>query len=226
MRERPTNFIDYENFRLTKKYKEKYTGFCPVNITKILFLDIDGVLQPGWSQKRFDHINNGDLDKLYPKLFAQTGIDYSRYDIYDVSAVYYDWHKTAKTQLRRILDETNAKIVLSSAWRTKNLYKMKILFNIFNFNDYYIDNTIKTSSKEYDKLRKLPRYKNIYGDRSIQILEYLHKYDHINMYVAVDDLNLSDCLGDHFVYTGNVGYLNEKHADKCIEILTNPKYKR
>jgi hypothetical protein len=33
---------------------------------KVLFLDIDGVLQPGSSQKRFEHIN--EMDKLYKEL--------------------------------------------------------------------------------------------------------------------------------------------------------------
>ena len=76
----------------------------------IIFLDIDGVLQPYSSQKRFE-INRKELKE---KLSKELGIDYSIYNEYDVAAAACDWDKDAVDRIKNIIEKTEAKIVVSS----------------------------------------------------------------------------------------------------------------
>lgn len=47
---------------------------------KVIFLDIDGVLQP-FTQYRFDHIQKGmGSVAVYDELLRKTGVDYHRHD--------------------------------------------------------------------------------------------------------------------------------------------------
>ena len=47
-------------------------GRTPLKKPRIIFLDIDGVLQPNWSQKRFGH----DLEALRENLAERFGAEY------------------------------------------------------------------------------------------------------------------------------------------------------
>jgi len=104
---------------------------------KIVFLDIDGVLQP-FTEHRFDHMEEEKMQAMYDRLEEAHQRDYRKYHNsyykgygkYDVAAVVYDWHSEAVEQLKRILDTTGAKIVLSSAWRNEDMEGMKDLFRI------------------------------------------------------------------------------------------------
>ena len=58
----------------------------------VIFLDIDGVLQPCLSQKRFDH----DLSETREMVARETGNSkYLQLDKYDVGAGSYDWGEKA-----------------------------------------------------------------------------------------------------------------------------------
>ncbi len=71
----------------------KSCGFAyAVCNTIVIFLDIDGVLQPCLSQKSFDH----DLSETREMVARETGNSkYLQLDKYDVGAVYYDWSEKA-----------------------------------------------------------------------------------------------------------------------------------
>jgi hypothetical protein len=186
-------------------------------VEKVLFLDIDGVLQPGSSQKRFEHIN--EMDTLYKELFDKYGVDYSSYFKYDVAAVYYDWDKESLQELRRILDTTGAKIVISSDWRqSKPVSCLQNFFRIYGMADYVVDYTPDFSYEVCKKFRETDEYKDIYECRCIEILEYLKAHPEIKKWAAVDDLPLNRYLKDNAVMTSSYK-LVKADADKCIDIL-------
>ena len=197
---------------------------------KIIFLDIDGVLQPASSQERFEHIcyndfENSDMPELYKHLKYKFNIDYSIYNQYDVAAVFWDWDKSSVDLLKLTLSLTGAKIVLSSDWRRDGFDRMKDFFTIYGLEKYFIDCTA-----EYDKMDKSfiektkakfeeENGKDAYIDeRSIEILEWLSKNPDVKRWVAIDDRKLRG-LGDHFVWT-EYRY-TAGNAEKCIRLLTD-----
>lgn len=118
---------------------------------KALFLDIDGVIQASYDQERFEHVKEFvELSKRLTKEL-DNGYDYYKYGgdpdkdgrlpaaQYDVAAVYYDWRPEIVERLRRILDTTGAKIVLSSDWREKGLHNMRGLLDIHGLGKYLYD---------------------------------------------------------------------------------------
>jgi hypothetical protein len=203
-------------------------GSCPLNVAKIVFLDIDGVLQPCYSQIRFEKIENNEYLDAKNQLSSKFDKDYFWYDKYDLAAVIYDWRHSAVDELKRVLDATNAKIVLSSDWRAKPQTIMMGLFQIHGLDKYYIDNTIyfdiygddsEEIHKKSDKFYANKKYKHIYDERAVEILEYVRKNKHITHYVAIDDRNLSNGLGKNFVSTAADSKLTKDTADECISIL-------
>ena len=197
--------------------------FIANNINKVLFLDIDGVLQPYENRSRFYHMENNDMDNLYAELKKLHNFDYSQYRDNEVAAVYYDWSKNSVFLLKDILIQTNAKIVLSSDWRMCGKEKMHNLFKIHDLHDFYIDDTIDFldfNDEAEDKItnKHLKKLNLKYTSRrTIEILEYLEKHPFIDNYVAIDDKNLLPGLEDHFVNTGD--FLRQKDADLAKKIL-------
>lgn len=75
---------------------------------KVIFLDIDGVIQPTWKQKRFEHLD--EMDEMAKRLDAQIpGYEYYRYVTVEkypgcvftaysrkcsLAAVCFDWDNT------------------------------------------------------------------------------------------------------------------------------------
>ena len=109
----------------------------------IVFLDIDGVLQPHYAESRF-YFTQEDFKGVAKRLFQQTGINYLQYDISDVLAVVYDWNPQAVARLKYILDSTESKIITSTDWKSdKYPNKMRDLLEIQGLGKYwYKDNII------------------------------------------------------------------------------------
>lgn len=196
---------------------------------KIIFLDIDGVLQPYSSKGRFEYERQYGLQTLQEKLTVELSIDYFQYHPYDVGACYCDWDKEAVARIRKICDKTGAKIVISSDWRNIKLpYKMRDFLKIWNMDKYWIadnyhsnkideesDNVMKRV-KEYVEKKAIELNHKYIDNRSIEILYYVFS-NNITNYVAIDDRYLSELPEGHFVYTNNL--INDEQCNKAIELL-------
>ncbi|MDR3252060.1 MAG: hypothetical protein LBT35_00615 [Tannerella sp.] len=181
---------------------------------KVIFLDIDGVIQPCGKQDRFEHIE--DIDVVYKELNEKFGIDYYKYNEFDVAAVYYDWNTVALRELRRIVDTTGAKIVISSDWKLfGGLQRMIDFMRIYDMAEYLIDVTPDAGKDK--RVRQLQEERSSCETRSAEILVYLERHPEVTNYIAIDDMDLRRGLGIHAIITPN--RLIRIVADRCIEIL-------
>lgn len=184
-----------------------------MNYKKVIFLDIDGVIQPYNANQRF-MVNR---KSLIERISFEYQTDYNQYDEFDVAAVYYDWNMEAISIINYIIDKTNAYLVISSNWRN-HLFpnKMKDLLKIHNLDIFYLGDTPDIIS--------IPNYKNklkLYHYKVIEILAYLEQNPDITNYVVIDDLDLSIGLDNHFVKTNNL--ITKEEGDMCIKILQRKK---
>ena len=207
---------------------------------RVLFLDIDGVIESG--QKRFDHSCEEiwELCRKYTEAFGD--FDYVKWagreqsnPFWTLPAVTCDCVPKALTELKRLLEATDAKIVLSSTWREFGEKAMRALFKIPGLDTYYVDNTLLNPffpSDTVENWKKEKRWDSALStlrctveqtrnyrwmdERSFVIREYLDRHPEITSYAAVDDLCLTNFLEDHFV---QVRMLKPENVDALIDIL-------
>lgn len=176
----------------------------------IVFLDIDGVLQPYHAESRF-YFTQEDFKRVSKRLLQQTGIDYSKYDISDVLAVVYDWNPQAVARLKYVLDATESKIIASTDWKSERFpNKMHDLLGIQGLGDYWFkDNIIVKEAKSLPEIRHL------------EIEDSLNKYP-IDKFVVLDDMQeLKNYYPDNAVITKD--YMSINDMNDCIKILKKTK---
>lgn len=135
---------------------------------KIIFLDVDGVLNSAWTK---------------------TPMHYLEKDKY--------------LQLKRIVDVTGAKIVLSTSWKEINAWK-DLLTDFLSCWDMDVVGTTDTTVNREDE---------IHG--------WLNAHPEIESFVILDDFDMSKDFPNNMVQTVRFGQygLDEEFANKAIEIL-------
>lgn len=169
---------------------------------KIVFLDINGVLQP--YDKEYVIPND---ENFIENLSKKYNIDYSIYNFYGVCHVYFDWDKDSLRRLKTILDETGAKIIMSSNWRSKKYpNKLKDYLTIHGLQDYYLDSTVFVDDKTSFAKR-----------RASEISKTLEIYKPDKFLVLDDKSGLLEYFPNNTVITTNI--ITDKDVQSAIQIL-------
>lgn len=170
----------------------------------VIFLDIDGVLQPLDNQDRF----NQDMDRLRKEVAVKYDNDqYLEVNKYYLAAVYYDWDKEAVELVRKLCVDENARIVISSNWRLYNsLLRLRDYFRLHLLDQYIVGQTVKSP--------KSPHY------RCDEIMQYLNIHPALKSFVIIDDRyvrEFSTIFPDNFVHTTRV--FDKAAYEKAVKIL-------
>ncbi len=167
----------------------------------VIFLDIDGVLQPCRSQKRYGY----DLEQTKREAAEKTGDKgYLELDKYDIGSVYYDWDKTAVEHLHDFLWHNDAEIVISSDWkRFRTIDELRLLFRLHNLDEYITDIVpYRTGTSKPE-----------------EIGEYLRQHPKLVSYVVIDDLDMEKYFRGHTVCTAKERCLTAEYMQKASRIL-------
>ena len=185
---------------------------------KLIFLDIDGVLNNysfhgKWMSERKKE--NPDISQTELALqFKKCFLEATEYEFFNGYIV-----PENLDNFNRIIDATNADIVLSSDWR---------FINDGNYNNVADINVIKQLFKvrgiKGNVLDSTPLV-SIRGDRAIEILRYI-RANNLNdtRIVVIDDLReageaLRDIPDSMFIWTDYKTGLTKEEAEEAIEFL-------
>lgn len=168
-------------------------------MNKIIFLDFDGVLNTQYYQEQLQSHSKKWQDE-YGALF-------------DPNAV---------KQLKRIIDATDADIVVESSWKYLGLDAMKELWKVRNLPGRIIDITPSTTSDEYLLNVDLDDFSNkMHHCKGLEISSWLSEKGLSNTrYVIIDDeyVVLESQLSN-FILTNPYEGITEEQANKAISIL-------
>ena len=166
-----------------------------MNMKKIIFLDIDGVLNSG-------------------RWFAKIGGEPDA-DGYGIS-----FDPVAVDCLGRIISETGAEIVISSSWKWLGLDTMRNMWKDRNLPGKIIGITPNSVSDELLIDADIDSME-LFHIRGEEIKEWLKKHGkRVCNYVIIDDMdNMLPGQQSHFVQTNPEMGITEDDAEKAIAIL-------
>ena len=168
-------------------------------MTKIIFLGFDGVLNT-------EH---------YQGLLQYQGKPWQ-----DEHGAFFD--PNAVKQLKRIIDATNADIVVESSWKYLGLDAMKELWDVRNLPGRIIDITPSTISDEYLLSSDLENiHPSLLHCKGVEIASWLSKYETQDLkYVIIDDeYVILDSQLPYFILINPYEGITEEQANQVISML-------
>ena len=166
---------------------------------KIIFLDIDGVL------------NTENYNLVLKRKGKICQDEYGA--LFDPNAV---------KQLKRIIDATNADIVVESSWKYHGLDAMKELWEVRNLPGRVIDITPSSVSDEYLSNVNLDNLDaSMLHCKGLEISSWLSEKGQSNTrYVIIDDeYVVLESQSSNFILTNPYEGITEEQANKIISIL-------
>ena len=164
-------------------------------MNKVIFLDIDGVLNTKWWYTQ--------MNRNTPK------------DKYG-----YDFDPKAVANLRRIVEETGADIVISSSWKCMGLSEMEDMWEERNLPGKVIGLTPNSVSDELLVDADIDSIK-LFHIRGEEIKEWMARHGkQVSNYTIIDDMdNMLPDQQSHFVQTNPEEGITEEDVQKTIKIL-------
>jgi HAD domain in Swiss Army Knife RNA repair proteins len=177
---------------------------------KIIFLDIDGVLNSNdWYVRRQEKYNMDDVETRYP---------------------FYEFDPSAINRLNKIIESTGAKVVVSSTWRLgRSIEELQTILNTVGFTGEIIDKTIYYGGIEgYTVPRgcEIERWLDTKGFQRInwskeEQQKFINKSEVKNYIILDDDSDMLYNQREHFVQTGWQFGLDDNTMNKAIKILNS-----
>ena len=133
--------------------------------------------------------------------FAKHCLETEGYDPFDCD----DLDPRALRNLKYIIEETGAKIVLSSSWRWDEKALAAVKKQLKSYNLELFDTTIMNIMSTMS--------------RTAEIQLYLKEHPSITNYVILDDDEIKEPLKTHWVHCLFKNGLTKKLAEQAIEIL-------
>ena len=164
---------------------------------KVIFLDIDGVLNTNcWYTQM-----NGNTPK----------------DKYG-----YTFDPRSVANLKKILDETGAEIVISSSWKSFGISELEDMWQDRGLPGKLIGITPNSVSDEMLLNADLD-HMELFHIRGMEIKEWLDKHGKkVSHYVIIDDMdNFLPEQISHFVQTDSEVGISEDDVDKAVRLLNN-----
>ena len=168
-----------------------------LKMNKVIFLDIDGVLNTKWWYTQ--------MDRNTPK------------DKYG-----YAFDPKSVANLKRILDETGAEIVISSSWKSLGLSELEEMWQDRGLPGKLIGITPNNVSDELLLNADLD-HMELFSIRGMEIKEWLDKHGKkVSHYVIIDDMdNFLPEQQSHFVQTDPEVGISELDVKKIVRLLNN-----
>ena len=167
---------------------------------KVIFLDFDGVL------------NSSNYSASLFKAGKPTQ-DENGNELFDPETI---------KRLNRIVDQTEAMIVISSSWRYLGLSVLRDMCKARGLHGQIIGQTSMHAVNAFileHGLEWLDKGAIPCSPRAVEIEAWLHEHDNIDNYVILDDMPMSAAIQPHLVQINPIHGLSDTQATKAIEIL-------
>ena len=175
---------------------------APKEPCKVIFLDIDGVLN---TEKYYNYLrDNGlDTDDYFGNLFSPEAVE----------------------NLQRIIETTNAQIVISSSWRFAGIGGLRTMWNrrqlpgyIYDITSLYVaDDFIREHMGEED----FDYTEAIFSTRELEISSWLRDHPETTNYVILDDLSSMKRYEANYVRINPKKGITRENTEQAITILNS-----
>jgi hypothetical protein len=175
-----------------------------MNMTKILFLDLDGVLNPEVGEDAF--VSHEDVLRVHARM--------KRIHRKDVRKRLSWIHPELVAKLNRLLASAGAQVVVSSSWREHHtLEELQIILECRGFTGTLIGMTPVIKSSRFGE----------YTPRGNEISAWLKGHPEVTSYVILDD---KDDMGPHLsrlVQTDLFVGLTYGDVERAVALLSKPQ---
>ena len=174
----------------------------PKEKCKIIFLDLDGVLNTANYYDRLQH-EHLPTEDIFGTMFDPNAVE----------------------QLSHIIDSTKAKIVISSSWRYSGIANMRAMWKarqlpgeIYDITSLFVaDDYIREHMEE----ENFDFYEAMTSVREMEISAWLQEHPEVTSYVILDDQSTFRQLKEHFVQINPKSGITNKDTEQVITILNS-----